>query len=162
MIGHYSLFPTTFEFLNSISDRKSLLTVVLWEKWNILEIEKMKNCSKVQFYMGKINFRSKCVYVSWLLRYSAFSILTKISWLIFLPRLHKNWAWLNISETICGFGLIHTFQKWFNFWKSVIQQLTYKQNTVWLEIELYKFPRNFLNFRLIFCHYFGQNFNIQL
>ena len=68
------------------------LTVVLREIWNISEIEKMKNCSKVQFYMGKMNFWSKCAYVSWLLRYSVFSILTKISWRIFLPKLQKNWV----------------------------------------------------------------------
>ena len=106
------------------------LTVVLREIWNISEIEKMKNCSKVQFYMGKMNFWSKCAYVSWLLRYSVFSILTKISWRIFLPKLQKNWAWLNISESTCGFAFIRRFQKWYNFWKSIIQQLTYKQFAV--------------------------------
>ena len=116
-----------------ISDKyvsRAILTVVLWEKWNISEIEKMKNCSKVQFYMGKMNFWSKCAYVSWLLRYSVFSILTKISWRIFLPKLQKNWAWLNISESTCGFAFIRRFQKWYNFWKSIIQQLTYEQFAV--------------------------------
>ena len=107
-----------------------ILTVVLREIWNISEIEKMKNCSKVQFYMGKMNFWSKCAYVSWLLRYSVFSILTKISWWIFLPKLQKNWAWLNISESTCGFAFIRRFQKWYNFWKLIIQQLTYKQFAV--------------------------------
>ena len=109
---------------------KCTLTVVLREIWNISEIEKMKNCSKVPFYMGKMNFWSKCAYVSWLLRYSVFSILTKISWRIFLPKLQKNWAWLNISESTCGFAFIRRFQKWYKFWKLIIQQLTYEQFAV--------------------------------
>ena len=142
--------------------KKWFLTVGIGQGRYILEIEKTKICSNVQFFMGNIMTWSKFANVSWLLRYSVFSILTKISWPIFLLRLWKNWAWLNISETICGFGFIHRFQKWSNFWKSVIQQLTYQQNAVWLKIELYTFPPDFLNFRSIFCHYFGQNFNIQL
>ena len=116
-------FPVNFPVL-------AYLTVVLREIWNISEIEKMKNCSKIQFYMGKMNFWSKCAYVSWLLRYSVFSILTKISWQTFLPKLQKNWAWLNISESTCGFAFIRRFQKWYKFWKLIIQQLTYEQFAV--------------------------------
>ena len=85
------------------------LTVGLPEIWNILEIQKMKICSEVRNFMGKMNFQSKCAEVSWLLR----------------------------------------FQKGSNFWKTLIQQLTYKQNSVWLVFELYNFPRNFFNFRLL-------------
>ena len=100
----------------------------LWLTWYILEIQKMKNCSNVLFSMGNIMRRSKFAYLSWLLRYSAFSVLTKISWLIFHPRCHISWAWLSIFETMCGFGLLHRFKKVYYFWKLTIQQLTYDQN----------------------------------
>ena len=106
------------------------LTVGIGQGRYISEIEKTKICSNVQFFMGNIMTWSKFANVSWLLRYSVFSILTKISWPIFLLRLWKNWAWINISETICGFGFIHRFQKWSNFWKLPIQQLTYEQKPI--------------------------------
>ena len=57
-----------------------LLTVGLPEIWDTLEIQKMKICSEVPNFMGKMNFQSKCAEVSWLLRYSVFSVFTKISW----------------------------------------------------------------------------------
>ena len=106
------------------------LTVGIGQGRYISEIEKTKICSNVQFFIGNIMTRSKIAKVSWLLRYTVFSILTKISWLIFLPKLWKNWAWINISESICGFGLNHRIQKWSNFWKSPIQQLTYEQKPI--------------------------------
>ena len=36
------------------------LTVAVPEIWDILEIQKMKICSEVPNFMGKMNFRSKC------------------------------------------------------------------------------------------------------
>ena len=126
------------------------LTVGLPEIWNILEIQKMKICSEVPNFMGKMNFRSKCAEVSWLLRYSVFSVFTKISSPIFLWKLRKNRAGRNFFEDIPGFGLLHRFQKGSNFWKSLIQQLTYKQNSVWLVFELYNFPRNLEQFWSLF------------
>ena len=113
--------------INSLS-----LTVGLPEIWDTLEIQKIKICSEVPNFTGKMNFRSKCAEVSWLLRYSVFSVFTKISWPIFLSKLWKNWAGCNFFGDIPGFGLLHRFQKWSNFWKSIIQQLTYEQNAVWL------------------------------
>ena len=106
--------------------------------------------------------RSKFAYLSWLLRYSAFSILTEISWLIFHPRCLISWRWLSIFETICGFGFIHRFQKWYYFWKLTIQQLTNRQNAIWLENELYQNARNFLRIRSLFYYIYGQNFIFQL
>ena len=96
----------------------------------ILEIQKMKNCSEVPNFMEKMNFWSKCAEVSWLLRYSVFSVFTKISWPIFLSKLWKNWAGYNFFGDNPGFGLLHRFQKWSNFGKSIIQQLTYEQYAV--------------------------------
>ena len=101
-------------------------------------------------FMGNMNFRSKCAKVSWLLRYSVFSVFTKISWPICLSKLWKNQAGYNFFEDIPGFGLLHRFQKGSNFWKLLIQQLTYKQNSVWLVFELYNFPRNFFQFWSLF------------
>ena len=135
---------------NKIRNVGMYLTVGLPEIWNILEIQKMKICSEVRNFMGKMNFQSKCAEVSWLLRYSVFSVFTKISWPICLSKLWKNRAGYNFFEDIPGFGLLHRFQKGSNFWKLLIQQLTYKQNSVWLVFELYNFPRNFFNFRLVF------------
>ena len=106
--------------------------------------------------------RSKFAYLSWLLRYSAFSILTEISWLIFHPRCLISWTWLSIFETICGFGFIHRFQKWYYFWKLTIQQLTNRQNAIWLENERYQNARNFLRIRWLFYYIYGQNFIFQL
>ena len=45
-----------------------ILTVVLWQKRNILEIEKMKICSNVLFSMQNIMAWSKFVHLSWWLR----------------------------------------------------------------------------------------------
>ena len=126
------------------------LTVGLPEIWNILEIQKMKICSEVPNFMGKMNFRSKCAEVSWLLRYSVFSVFTKISWPIFPSKLRKNRAGCNFFGDIPGFGLLHRFQKGSNFWKSNIQQLTYKQNSVWLVLRLNQNARTVLNFRSVF------------
>ena len=112
--------------------RLCVLTVGLPEIWNILEIQKMKICSEVRNFMGKMNFQSKCAEVSWLLRYSVFSVFTKISWPIFLSKLWKNWAGYNFFGDSPEFGLLHRFQKWSNFWKSIIQQLTYEQYAIWL------------------------------
>ena len=36
------------------------LTVAVPEIWNILEIQKIKICSEVPNFMGKMNFPSKC------------------------------------------------------------------------------------------------------
>ena len=47
----------------------------------------------------------------------------------FFLNCEKNRARYNIFEVISGFGLLHKIQKGSNFWKSNIQQLTYKQNT---------------------------------
>ena len=42
----------------------------------------------------------------------------------------KNWAGYNFFGDMSEFGLLHRFQKWSNFWKSIIQQLTYEQYAV--------------------------------
>ena len=121
-------YQVTNIFLRLI--KKTELTVGLPEIWDTLEIQKMKNCSEVPNFMGKMNFWSKCAEVSWLLRYSVFSVFTKISWPIFLSKLWKNWAGYNFFGDNPGFGLLHRFQKWSNFGKSIIQQLTYEQYAV--------------------------------
>ena len=126
------------------------LTVGLPEIWNILEIQKMKICSEVRNFMGKMNFQSKCAEVSWLLRYSVFSVFTKISWPIFLSKLRFNPAGYNFFEDMPGFALLHRFQKGSKFWKSNIEQLTYKQNSVWLVLRLNQNARTVLNFRSAF------------
>ena len=122
----------------------------------------MKICSEVQNFMGKMNFWSKCAKVSWLLRYSVFSVFTKISWPIFLSKLRFNQAGYNIFEDMPGFGLLNRFQKGSNFWKSNIQQLTYKQNIVWLVFELNQNVHTFLNFWSHIQNSYGQNFDIEL
>ena len=131
--GLFNLQSTGFqnpkkESFTSIVAHK--LTVGLPEIWNILEIQKMKICSEVRNFIGKMNFWSKYAEVSWLLRYSVFSVFTKISWPIFPSKLRKNRAGCNFFGDIPGFGLLHRFQKWSNFWKSIIQQLTYEQYAV--------------------------------
>ena len=88
--------------------------------------------------------------ISRVLRYSVFSVFTKLSWPIFLSKLWFNRAGYNIFEDMPGFGLLHRFQKGSNFWKSNIQQLTYKQNSVWLVLRLNQNARTVLNFRSVF------------
>ena len=87
------------------------LTVGLPEIWNILEIQKMKICSEVRNFIGKMNFWSKYAEVSWSLRYSVFSVFPKISWPIFPSKLRNNWAGYNFFGDIPGFGLLYRFQK---------------------------------------------------
>ena len=55
IMGTYKLLILPHHLSNALDFFSNILTVGLPEIWNILEIRKMKNCSKVQFLMGKMN-----------------------------------------------------------------------------------------------------------
>ena len=68
----------------------------------------------------------------------------------FFPNCDSTQPRYDFFEDMPGFGLLHRFQKGSNFWKSNIQQLTYKQNSVWLVLRLNQNARTVLNFRSVF------------
>ena len=55
-----SLYILPYKMLKNVQLIFPPLTVAVPEIWDILEIQKMKICSEVPNFMGKMNFRSKC------------------------------------------------------------------------------------------------------